>query len=279
MNICYLTITPDAFHRETSHGDFATKEDLWELISSPTITEKKNGTVYIMPYKFSSEVALKENCESQTALFLDIDGTATIPDVIADLERLGLIYFLYTTFSHTAEKHKFRVIVPYSKPVPKEIFDDAKYKEELMAMFPYNDRATLKVQGFFAPNIATIGNYSSTFDGYIFRYRDGKFLDSEAIMKRSRGFQMLRKIIYDHQMSIIKHGGNYNMESNDHVVYFLNTPFPTKGGDLPSFKAICACVAGGDDRTLHKVLAKMRLENWNERQIQHKIDDARKGLL
>ena len=57
----------------------------------------------------------KSNVKSITGIVLDIDSDKTIEQAIDLLD--GIEYVLYTTFRHTREKHKFRVVIPFSRPL------------------------------------------------------------------------------------------------------------------------------------------------------------------
>src|SRR3990167_6019113 len=60
-----------------------------------------------------------DNVQSLTALVLDHDHAVTIQDA----ERLWNLYeyVLHTSFRHTEKEHRFRIVLPYARPVtPKE---------------------------------------------------------------------------------------------------------------------------------------------------------------
>jgi hypothetical protein len=64
-----------------------------------------------------------EALEAVTAIGLDIDQGMTIDSARDVLKSLGLAYVLYTTFSHTSEKQKFRIVLPLSRPIGKNEAD------------------------------------------------------------------------------------------------------------------------------------------------------------
>lgn len=88
----------------------------------------------------------KENVVALWGIVLDVDENKTIEQTI---DWLGDIeYVLYTTFRHTPEKHKFRVVIPFSEPLLAE--DINGYKDSIMNKFPGVDAASFTVsQGFF----------------------------------------------------------------------------------------------------------------------------------
>lgn len=65
-----------------------------------------------------------DNVESMTGIVLDFDNKdgdfVSIESVTDKLYARRLIYFWYTTWSHTASLPRWRLIIPFSHPLPKE---------------------------------------------------------------------------------------------------------------------------------------------------------------
>jgi hypothetical protein len=82
----------------------------------------------------------KDNWESQQVIALDFDEGLTLDEAYIDEFFREKAAFLYTTFSHTAEHHKFRVVFVLDEPV-------YEYKHfeiiinELMIRYPYADKS------------------------------------------------------------------------------------------------------------------------------------------
>jgi hypothetical protein len=63
----------------------------------------------------------KANVESISCLLLDVDGTVTLDQAVArwcDWE-----FLVYSTHGHTAEKEKFRLVIPVARPLTRDEFD------------------------------------------------------------------------------------------------------------------------------------------------------------
>lgn len=74
------------------------------------------------------------------AIMVDLDHNATIDDAVAKLDELNLSYILITSKSHSAEEHRFHLILPVDKP----IVDGGQYKAFVEAFcskhFPNYDK-------------------------------------------------------------------------------------------------------------------------------------------
>jgi hypothetical protein len=66
----------------------------------------------------------KENALEYHGLLLDYDGHKTINEVKELLD--GLEYVIYTTFRHTPQKERFRVVLPFSNPISTADFEARK---------------------------------------------------------------------------------------------------------------------------------------------------------
>ena len=81
-----------------------------------------------------------ENWESQQILALDFDEGLTLEEACNDEFFLEKAAFLYTTFSHTKEQHKFRVVFVIDEPLTdyKEL---ELIMEFLFERYPFADKA------------------------------------------------------------------------------------------------------------------------------------------
>jgi len=116
----------------------------------------------------------KENVLELHGIVLDVDDSMNIADIQSKLD--GLEYLLYTTFRHTAEHNKFRVIIPFSKPLLAQ--DIAGRQDSIMETFPGVDRASFSVsQSFYFHSgndsaKTVIWNRGVMIDPYAFEYRE-----------------------------------------------------------------------------------------------------------
>jgi len=113
----------------------------------------------------------KNNVLSITGIVLDIDEDKTIEQTIDLLD--GLEYVLYSTFRHTPQKHKFRVVIPFSRPLLKD--DIIGRQQDIIDTLPSVDNCSFTVsQSFYfhsgkTDNIA-YWNRGIIIDPYSFKY-------------------------------------------------------------------------------------------------------------
>jgi hypothetical protein len=87
----------------------------------------------------------KNNLVSISGIVLDYDKDQTIEDTIRELD--GIEYVLYTTFRHTIDNHRFRVVIPFSQPL---LASDVRGRQnDIKKMFPSVDNASFSVSQSF----------------------------------------------------------------------------------------------------------------------------------
>ena len=131
-----------------------------------------NGTYRTLP---ATVRRCKSNVVALWGIVLDIDENKTIEQTIELLD--GLEYVLYTTFRHTFEKHKFRVVIPFSEPLLACDVDGRK--ESIMDTFPDVDNASFTVsQSFYFHSghndLIAYHNKGVIINPYDFEYREPK---------------------------------------------------------------------------------------------------------
>lgn len=87
----------------------------------------------------------KGNIVSISGVVLDVDEAMTIEQAMTMLEPLE--YVLYTTFRHTEDNHKFRIIIPFKRPLLAA--DIAGRQDSIMRTFPGVDNASFTVSQSF----------------------------------------------------------------------------------------------------------------------------------
>jgi hypothetical protein len=87
----------------------------------------------------------KGNVIGITGIVLDVDEAMTIEAAMTMLEPLE--YVLYTTFRHTPDNHKFRIVIPFARPLLAE--DIAGRQASIMSTFPGVDNASFTVSQSF----------------------------------------------------------------------------------------------------------------------------------
>lgn len=87
----------------------------------------------------------RDNAIAYHGLCLDYDGNATIAQVQERLD--GLEYVIYTTFNHTPQNERFRVVIPFSNPI--SIADFEARKLDIIDTFEGIDPASLSTSQCF----------------------------------------------------------------------------------------------------------------------------------
>lgn len=79
-----------------------------------------------------------DNTVGLWGIVLDYDGKKNIEQAIIELD--GVEAVIYTTFRHSAELDKFRIVIPFTRMMPKEEF--SKKLDDMKTAFPYADNAS-----------------------------------------------------------------------------------------------------------------------------------------
>lgn len=100
---------------KSENSDFLIK-----LINNPSVGSIKENNKLFAPVKFNGTRSIKNALEA-SALVLDYDSKEI--NIIFDKEikcweNLECSFFAYTTFSHTEDKHCFRIIISLKEPIP-----------------------------------------------------------------------------------------------------------------------------------------------------------------
>jgi hypothetical protein len=101
---------------------------------------------------FNTVRRCKNNVVGLWGIILDYDGGATVEQAITQLT--GLEYVLYTTFRHSPELNKFRVVIPFSRPLLAA--DIRGRQRDIRSLFPQVDAASFSMsQSFYFHSGAT----------------------------------------------------------------------------------------------------------------------------
>lgn len=140
---------------------------------------------------------ITENRIQLNVLCLDVDDNITIEDF---QERFAQYeYYLYSTWSHTPEKHKFRVFLPLKKPI---LAIDMQYiKKRLLKLFSGIDESCLQSNHRFFVNNKKPGaeHVKIINEGSLLEAYDYYMKPSKRMMARKKS---LRKPVYTGEKSI-----------------------------------------------------------------------------
>ena len=160
---------------ETTWGQLRAKLTTFE------VREHKGGALWSpVSYKPNTTRA-NANVEHMFAAVLDVDDGADPQMVHGHLTDLGVEHVVHSTFSSTPEKPKFRVIVPFVKPVPAEKW--ASLWPALCDLLTegHTDRGTKDPARLFFWPTTKPGGKTFTYSGH------GRALDPDAIPTSTRG--------------------------------------------------------------------------------------------
>lgn len=205
----------------------------------------------------------KANAQGAWGLILDYDGNKRIEEVLDELKHLE--YVLYTTFRHSAETHKFRVVLPFSKACERDKFR-LKIKS-ISETFTAVDHASFsESQSFYL--------HSAINDDEAIAYRNkGMMLDADMfadeIIPDAPTIE-LPKRDYDGDSNVYKEmlieslttcsGMHYAGVGTNHGVLTLVALCKSAGITYAEFDTICWKIAASDSSLQD---AKQRKSVWN----------------
>lgn len=160
-----------------------TWDELIEALRASQSTEGKDKVPLISAAKFTDGKRSKANVTCLSLFILDIDNPqvkkgkppVTMADICETLQEKGLKHALASSWSHTDEHPKFRVILPLAHPIRKEFWHRwspvALEESGLKPFFHAMDKSCLK-------NTAAIYYFPSSPDGDpLVIQKDGAILD------------------------------------------------------------------------------------------------------
>lgn len=80
----------------------------------------------------------KDDCVALHGLVLDYDNNLSLNNAL--MQFYGFECVIYTTFNHSKNKDKFRIVLPFAKPMPIAVF--VLKRQSMIDAFPGADRAS-----------------------------------------------------------------------------------------------------------------------------------------
>lgn len=263
------------------YTEVQTLQNIAETIKEPVIVEDKvdNEMWSFGEVKDQNEGHKDSNIKTKSKFFMvDYDNGYTIEQFEKDYK--DYFYLLYTSFSHTKEHNKFRVIMygNYDKPL---IGDEQNLI--LSECFRNADRTTLQ------PNRMFYMPAHKKDAPYYFKLHHGKqfplmnpvirYLLTQ--IRADREKQARQRLELEKYNKTKNHDGmckNYTT-----VKHYLETPYPKLKGNGDSnsslFAALKTCMKYNDNETLQDVVYKARLEHWTTQEIDDKINRIKEKYL
>lgn len=274
-----VIITKDQFSRKITkdNNQFNLSfKDIARMVKKPQITTTKNDAPYMFPFEMNYDngrsYTKQENAVSYTMLVFDSDSGYTISEFKERFKDYS--YVLYTSFSHKAEHHKFRAMLPIEEPVDLKTLRSRWFKDWFMDEYPFQDRAVLKFCGFYLPNTPDIESYEyhiNRGETYSFKPHADKLSKYRETFKIKQRFRLK---VREKLASIYSGDGVASVANNEKVRAYLDSPVAPTGYDYISFVAIAVCITAGDTDTLREVTNKMVQDGFSDREIDHKIRSA-----
>lgn len=221
----------------------------------------------------------KSNIKSKSKFFMvDYDNGYTIEQFEKDYK--DYFYMLYTSFSHTKEHNKFRVIMfgNYEKPLDKD-----EQTIILSECFRNADVST------FQPNRMFYIPAHKEGAPYYYKLHNGKQFPLDNSVTRLLKVQLLASRAKEAQQD--KEWKDYNSKTDHNgmcinyttVKKYLETPYPYINGNGTSdndlFKALRTCIKYDDNQTLQDVIYKAKSEHWTDCEIERKIEAIKENYL
>lgn len=173
------------------HNDVDNKEDVelynmveFKTLDDPTV-ENARKYHYINGVKQNTFDTIantvrrcKNNVISITGIVLDVDEKKTLQETMKELD--GIEYVIYTTFRHTETDHRFRVVLPFSRPLLA--CDIEGRQQDIIKVFPDVDMSSFSVsQSFYfhsgKNDSISYWNLGEMIDPYDFKVAEPKVVE------------------------------------------------------------------------------------------------------
>ena len=134
----------------TSPSRFISLSDLVSLAASPTVGPKEKAAA-LTPYQATAKTKQAAQGAKYHALVIDHDHDNLSVDSLRQLYRdYQVPVSIYTTSSHTESEKRYKVVIPFVRPIPFDRFTEFATGAALLLG---TDKAQSRVQQvFYAPN-------------------------------------------------------------------------------------------------------------------------------
>jgi hypothetical protein len=218
----------------------------------------------------------KANVKSIQGIILDVDKFKTIEEVMASLD--GIEYVLYTTFRHTIENHRFRVVIPFSQPLLAE--DVIFYKDDIKTVFPGVDNASFTVsQSFYfhsgKNDPIAYHNKGLMIDPYTFKYQEPKVYEEP----KHTNLEFSNEEIQAYKQAVVKSllscsGLHYASEASQYGVLTLVAICKSIGLTYEEYDSICFKISAGDSSLKQASFRRSAWVGWQGDKVRRETRDA-----
>lgn len=159
----------DHIKKHYSHIETAETASQYAKMTKEQRTEAKDrGGIVFAELKSGGGKKTKDNTLSKTAAVIDYDHQAagSLARVEKEIEQMGVLAWIHTTHSHTAESECFRVVLPFSAPTTP---DHGERVNKILADglgCEYDPTTVQQARPFFTPSHSKGAPfYEKTFEG------------------------------------------------------------------------------------------------------------------
>lgn len=222
----------------------------------------------------------KGNIISITGIVLDVDEAMTIESAMTMLQPIE--YVLYTTFRHTPERHKFRIVIPFAQPLLAA--DIVGRQQSIMATFPGVDNASFTVSQSFYFHSGRVDPIAYHNTGLILDpYRDFAYAPPRiyapptpaqpvSTAMTAEQAQAYKNAVVTSLMSC--HGLHYaGQGSSNHAVLTLISLCRSVGLTFEQFDTICAHIADPESQLAQPATRVAAWTGWAGDRIRRETRD------
>jgi hypothetical protein len=221
----------------------------------------------------------KGNIKSISGIVLDVDEAMTMEQAMTMLEPVEFV--LYTTFRHRPEKHKFRIVIPFSRPLLAE--DISGRQQSIMQTFPGVDAASFTVsQSFYfhSGNVDPIAyhNKGEMIDPYVFQYQPPKIYTVPTpqqpvsqVMTQDQAAAYKEAVISSlRTCSGLHYAGK---GSSNHAVLTLISLCRSVGCTFEEFDSLCQQIADPESQLVNAAVRRSAWTGWQGDKIRRENRD------
>ena len=220
----------------------------------------------------------KGNVVAINGIVLDVDEKMSIDEAQQMFREIE--YVLYTTFRHTPERHKFRIVIPFSQPLLAS--DIAGRQAAIVETFPGVDAASFTVSQSFYFHSGhnspySVWNEGVMLDPYAFEYREPKVWQPQPT--HSTG-PMDAEFAEAYKQAVLASlmtcsGLHYaGAGASNHAVLTLVSLCRSVGLGFEEFDKICARMAHPDSQLTNPSVRVAAWTGWDGDRVRKETRDA-----
>lgn len=265
-------------HPQEGRRTNETPESFTQWVSRPVVSESKEAPGAFCLAHFKDDVRLKAGVESVFGIGLDCDdGSATIERAARLLANYWFV--AYSTHSHTPDAPRWRGILLFSRPATGDEYPflweqtDAWLKRCNLKLDPATKDAS---RLWYVPAVRPGAQFE-------YHHHEGRRIDVDAMLaaarKRAEAEARARQEAARRRPSVASTSGDI-VERVRRYVAKMPIAIEGAGGSRDAFNVACQIVADIPDHATQFALFEEYSARcqppWSEKEIEHKLADARK---